>query len=275
MKWRVTSNIKLITFLHEKLPSYSARAIKKKIESNACKVNKEVERFASTQLVKGDWVEFNLSIFSKTLYTETTIYEDEEYKIIDKPPYTSCEEKVFKPYFLTHRLDRDTSGLLILAKHKDAEERMVTLFAKREVKKRYLAIVDGRVKRGEGVCQSRLRAKIRYQGGALWGSSKRGKMAVTRYKCLQKGKDSSLLLCQPETGRTHQIRVHLLEMGHPILGDYQYCSEFASQVEAKRQMLHAHTLFFIHPFLRKEVEVEAKVPEDFSPHLRWMKESCP
>jgi 23S rRNA-/tRNA-specific pseudouridylate synthase len=105
--------------------------------------------------------------------------------------------------------------------------------------------------------------KQTFQGGAIWGSGKKGKPALTHWMCLDRGKHASLLQCELVTGRTHQLRVHCAEMHHPILGDILYAKCFFAPFRPKRQMLHAYRLSFPHPLTGEKIEVIASIPDDF------------
>ena len=104
-----------------------------------------------------------------------------------------------------------------------------------------------------------------YEGQSLWGSvpPHQGHHAITGWKLEKKGVEASLLRCYPKTGRTHQIRVHMSEMGHPILGDKQYGRSVRCRYNAMRCLLHAYELSFIHPTSGQKVQFQAPIPEDF------------
>ena len=203
----------------------------------------------------------------------SVLYEDEELLICNKPPGVLSDNKTFNRAFsqyrgvlkLAHRLDKETSGAIILAKTEVMLKKMEALFKERQVEKSYLALVDGIVKKEEGSIESYLEKKRVLHNQTIYGSSKsaRGKRALTHWKCIKRGKNYSLLLCQPHTGRTHQLRVHLSEMGHPILGDYQY-GKRARLHAAKRQLLHAYLISFIHPTSHITISVKAPIPDDFT-----------
>lgn len=221
------------------------------LEANLCRVNGRVERFGSTQLKKGDVVELSPTWKSVTTPslppTFPTLYEDDSAKWIDKPAGWVCSEENCRATFgsafkLIHRLDKDTTGILGLAKGEKSRDAWMELFAKREVEKQYLAIVDGIPKEDQGVRESFLLRKKTFQGQTIWGSGPKGLYAVTHWRVLAVGNQASLLLCQPLTGRTHQIRVHLAEIGHPILVDRQYSDRFRSSLFALRPLLHAFQL---------------------------------
>jgi len=271
MEWQVTteeSGLSLITFLRKKLPEHSARALKKLIESNACLVNRRTERFSSFALAPGDQVVLLTEIQPEKVkeFEESRIlFEDQSLLIYNKPPGINSDQ-LSKELILVHRLDRDTSGVLIFAKTETIFEKMKHLFKQHLVKKSYLAIVDGIPKKAQGTIENELALKHRYQGQSLWGSVAKGKgqVAITRWKKEKSGNDASLLRCWPITGRTHQIRVHLSELGHPILGDYQYGRRFHSPYRPTRCLLHAESIEFPHPVTGQMLHMVAPVPDDFN-----------
>lgn len=161
---------------------------------------------------------------------------------------------------IVHRLDKETSGVLIAAKTNEMHAKLSMLFSDRKIKKRYLAIA-------RGVPKERL---IDAPIGRALKDRKRmcvpemgGKSARTRLLVLQKSPNLSLLDVDLETGRTHQIRVHLSHIGHPILGDSVYGNEaFNLSFDAKRQMLHASELSFVHPITGEFLVIKADIPQD-------------
>lgn len=222
--------------------------VRKLLESNFCRVNGRVERFGSTLLKKGDIVELSPSWKSLTMPqlppAFPTIYEGEDLLLIDKPSGWVCSEENCEKTFgrhlkLIHRLDKDTTGVLGLAKSPKAKEDWMARFANREVEKEYLAIVDGIPKEEQGTRESFLMRKRSFEGQTIWGSGSQGLHSVTHWKKLATGQNASLLLCRPITGRTHQLRVHLSELGHPILVDRQYAKTFRCTLFARRPLLHA------------------------------------
>jgi 23S rRNA-/tRNA-specific pseudouridylate synthase len=140
---------------------------------------------------------------------------------------------------------------------------MIELFRKKQVRKEYLALVDGLVRDKKKTITSKLAAKHHFQGQTLYGSSPTGQEAITEWELIGVGTKSSLLLCKPITGRTHQLRVHLKEAGHPIVGDYQYTKIFQCPFQAKRHLLHAYKIRFPHPVTNEEIEIIAQLPTDF------------
>ncbi len=273
MKLLVPSQQKLVPFLQGHLGSYSGKFIRKLLEANLCRVNGRVERFGSRVVKGGDSVELApswKSVLTPKLSNFETLYEDEGLKVVAKPAGWICTDgealKAFGPgHFLVHRLDKDTTGLLIVAKGGKARDQLMELFEKREVEKTYLALVDGCPKEERGIRKSLLGKKGSYQGQTIYGSCSHGLTAVTGWRLLAKGNRASLVECSPETGRTHQIRVHMAEMGHPILVDRQYADRFECPLFVQRTLLHAHRLSFA--FEGKKIDLVAPIPPDFKEAL--------
>lgn len=268
MKWVVPAPQKLVAFLQGQLGDYSGKFLRKLLEANLCRINGRVERFGSRVVNGGDAIELapNWKTFfpSKTSEIET-VYEDPFLKIVNKPAASVCDEKTFGPC-LVHRLDKDTTGLLIVAKSIAIRDQLMELFEKREIAKTYLALVDGIPTENEGVRKSLLAKKGSFQGQTIWGSGNDGLMAITAWKVLAKGRKAALVQCDPETGRTHQIRVHMAEMGHPILVDRQYANSFRCPLFIQRPLLHAYRLRF--SFQGKAIDVTAPLFADIRDALR-------
>lgn len=231
------------------------------------------------------------------------LYEDSDLLVIDKPPgivvnraesvqgdtvqdwaeekvhslqFTvhSEDEKVFQERAgIVHRIDKETSGCLLIAKNPVAFVELQRQFKERSIKKTYLAIAHGAVVPKEG--------EIRAPVGRLPWNRERfgivpgGKESLTRYAVkrtwnIHEGKqheDISLLELFPETGRTHQIRVHLKYINHPIVGDWQYAGRKTSRADrvwAPRVMLHAYRVAFLQPTTHEELAIEAPIPDDMN-----------
>ena len=174
---------------------------------------------------------------------------------------------------IVHRLDKDTSGIMVIAKNDKAHINLSTQFKERKTKKIYLAIVKGIFKEKEGVIDfpitrhPHIRTKMMV---ATWGKS-----AITLYKVLKSFSNiASLLWIELKTGRTHQIRVHMKKINHPLFGDELYgkIEEIDKILGANRQMLHALYLGFYHPRTGKWMSFYAKVPEDFKNVLIRLKD---
>jgi RluA family pseudouridine synthase len=272
VKWKVPARQKLIHFLQSCLdPSPSGKVLRKALEANLCRVNGKVERFGSAEVEKGALVELSDewdALPSENILSLPILYEDEFLLIVNKPAGWVCTDENCQKAFgahsmLVHRLDKETTGLLLIAKTKQARSAMIELFKTHQIEKLYFAVVDGVPSKDQGVQESFLTKVGTFEGQTRYGSRSTGQFAKTYWKVLAKGKQAALLACQPVTGRTHQIRVHLAELGHPILVDRQYASRFKCSYFAKRPLLHAARLKFKHPLIDKVVDVEQKPPADF------------
>jgi 23S rRNA-/tRNA-specific pseudouridylate synthase len=250
----------LLAFLREECPDApSVKSIKRSIEAKRCTVNGRLEIFSTHPLKIGDEVILDFSSSKEVAQKPFLLWEDEWLRAFDKPAGVVCSPQNFKG-FLVHRLDKETSGVVLVAKTNKFLELMIDLFRQKKVNKTYLALVNGVVKGKKGVITSRLEAKHRYQGQTIYGSGKKGRVAETHWKVLSLGPKATLLECHPITGRTHQIRVHLKEMGHPILGDMQYGRDVKV---ACRHLLHAYKISFPHPITGEQISLKAPLPADF------------
>ncbi len=281
LEWIVTSEesgLKLLAFLVQRLQGqYSARFLKRSIEHNGCHINGRVERFASTVLGRGDHVCLRLESTAQTspkvLETSRILFEDDALLVYDKPAGINSDAQgvvrllhAYAPSLqLVHRLDRDTTGILLFAKSSTVFNNLVEQFKQFKVQKRYVAIVDGILAKPQGIIENYLGKKQAYAGQTLWGAVKsaQGLYACTEWQRLKIGKMASLIACWPKTGRTHQIRVHLADLGHPILGDFQYSKHFQCPYQPPRYLLHAENICFYHPLTAKPLDLIAPLPEDF------------
>ncbi len=208
------------------------------------------------------------------------VYEDDDLIVINKPAgmpihpslnnyrnslanalmyYYTRQNKPFI-FRCTNRLDRDTSGLTVIAKHLVSSSILSQMAVRHEVTREYLAIVRGQVTPSQGT----INAPIGRAGTSLIERKidhEHGEDAVTHYRVINEKNGHSLVSLILETGRTHQIRVHMKYIGHPLIGDYLYNPdmEFIS-----RQALHSHRLSFRHPITGKTMEFEAPLPEDMA-----------
>ena len=160
---------------------------------------------------------------------------------------------------IVHRLDKETSGCLVVAKNDAAHRHLARQFAERAVEKVYLALVAGTLRRERGIIEASI-GRHPVQRKKMAANPKRGRSAKTDYRVLQAGGGVSLVECAIHSGRTHQIRVHLHHLGHPVVGDRLYGGKKTS---APRQMLHAWKLGFTHPRNGERLYFEAPLPEDF------------
>jgi len=160
---------------------------------------------------------------------------------------------------IVHRLDKETSGLLVIAKNNASHLALSRQFAKHTVKRKYIALVKGKIEYDENVIELPIGRHPYKRKKMSAGFGRKTKYAKTYYHTLKRMKDSSLLELEPFTGRTHQLRVHLAFLGHPILGDTKY----GSNNEFIRLALHAKSIGFLHPRTGKFVEFSSETPLEF------------
>jgi 23S rRNA pseudouridine1911/1915/1917 synthase len=166
---------------------------------------------------------------------------------------------------IVHRLDKDTSGCLVVAKNDEVHRGLSIQFAERTVDKIYLALVAGKLRKSAGVIEASIgRHPVHRKRMSV--ISRRGRAAKTEYRVVRSSDEISLVECQLHSGRTHQIRVHLHHLGHPVLGDKVYGTRSAK--DFSRQMLHAWKLGFEHPRKKQRRNFEAPLPKDFENALR-------
>jgi 23S rRNA pseudouridine1911/1915/1917 synthase len=175
---------------------------------------------------------------------------------------------------IVHRIDKNTSGLLVVAKTDVAHEGLAAQFKKHSIERGYHAIVAGLPNPPSGTVDAPLaRSSANRQKMAIVGEG-RGKRAVTHYRLLTPLKEASLIECRLETGRTHQVRVHMTSIGHPLLGDPVYGRtrivhrELLNQLDFKRQALHAVELGFRHPISKESLSFKSAIPSDMQELFR-------
>ncbi len=175
---------------------------------------------------------------------------------------------------IVHRIDRDTSGLIVAAKTDAAHSGLSKLFANHNINRQYLAIVSGRPKQASATIETQIGRSPHHRKKMDVLDAGKGKHAITHYKVEHYLREAALIRCTLETGRTHQIRVHMKHIGHPLIGDQIYnirqkriksrpiCSHF------DRQALHAAILGFIHPITEEKLYFESNLPDDMQELLR-------
>lgn len=166
---------------------------------------------------------------------------------------------------IVHRIDMDTTGSIIICKNDKAHECIAAQLKEHSINRRYHAICYGVLKEDEGTIRGAI-GRHPNDRKKMAINEKNGKPAVTHYKVLQRFKDYTYIECRLETGRTHQIRVHMASIGHPLLGDEVYATGRKSPYKLQGQTLHAKILGFVHPSTGEYVEVDAPLPEYFQ-HL--------
>ena len=166
---------------------------------------------------------------------------------------------------IVHRLDKDTSGVIVVAKHDEAHTTLSDMFKEKTLEKTYVCIAKGIFKDKSGRIETLIGRDPRDRK-KMAVVTENGKIAISNYEILDESKNYSLVKVRIETGRTHQIRVHMKSLNHPILGDATYGN---STDGIARQMLHAYRLKFTHPISKKEMVVTAPIPEDFKRALKF------
>ena len=281
-------NMRLDAYISSKETNLSRTNVQRLIEEGNILVNGQKKKI-SYKVQIGDNIEINIPEAKETtLKAENipveVIYEDNDIIVVNKPKgmvvhpangnpdgtlvnaiMAMCKGSLsgiggeIRPG-IVHRLDKDTSGLLIVAKNDLAHINMSNQIKDRQVKKIYIALVKGNINENEATINMPIGRSTKDR--KKMAVRKDGKEAVTHFKVLKRYKDYTLLEVKIDTGRTHQIRVHMAEIGHPVVGDIVY-SKGKNEFGVEGQMLHAQSLDFKHPITGKEMHLEAKLPEYF------------
>ena len=168
---------------------------------------------------------------------------------------------------IVHRLDKDTSGLMLVAKNEETHEKLSNMIAKKEVERKYLAIVDGLIKHDTGTIDAPI-GRDANDRQKMAVTDVNAKNAVTHFKVLERFNNNTLIECLLETGRTHQIRVHLAYIGHPVTNDPAYGKGKATDFG---QMLHSKSIKLNHPRTGKELFFEVEPPKEFMDKLNELR----
>ena len=165
---------------------------------------------------------------------------------------------------IVHRIDRDTTGALVVCKNDRAHNHVANQLKEHTITRRYVAVVAGVIREEEGTVDAPI-GRHPTERKKMAAGVKNGKRAVTHYRVLQRFRAHTLIECRLETGRTHQIRVHMQYLGHPLVGDFLYCSDFpAYQKRMQRQALHSHHLQFQHPITGQQMSFTSPLPPDMA-----------
>ena len=249
--------------------SYNRSTLQKFIESGFVKVDGVVAKKPNQKFVEGAYIELDVPEDMKNADVKPdVIYEDDDVIVMNKPAGLLseprgqyCPEKTLADFgYIAHRLDRDTSGVVILAKTEEIQHFLKKQFQDRTVHKTYVAVVCGRPKLDEARIDLPLIRDLKRP--TTFRVDANGKEAETFYKVLKTNDVYSMVELKPTTGRTHQLRVHMKYLGHPILGDPVYGTE-----KADRLYLHARELEITLPSGERKT-FKAKVPKEFSNVLR-------
>lgn len=280
--------MRLDAFLSDSIEGQSRSYIQKLIDQNAILVN-EKDSKSNYKLRKNDCIKVQipdpvpLDVKAEKIDLNI-VYEDEDIVVINKPQgmvvhpahgnYTGtivnallshCDSLsgingVMRPG-IVHRIDKDTSGVIVIAKNNEAHASLSEQLKEHSITRCYNALVEGRVKNDTGIIETLIgrNPKDRKEMAVV---VRNGKRAVTHYKVLESYDSFTLIEARLETGRTHQIRVHMASIGHPIVGDLVYGYK-KQRFETKGQLLHARILGFVHPRTGKYMEFEAPLPDYF------------
>ena len=280
-------NVRLDAYVAKKC-NISRAMVQKYIQEGNVLVN-EVAKKDSYKVQLGDEIEVNIpeakEIGLKPEKIELEIvYEDNDIIVVNKPKglvvhpangnpdgtlvnaiMAICKDSLsgiggeIRPG-IVHRLDKDTSGLIIVAKNDQAHINMSKEIKDRQVKKIYIALVRGRVAENEATINMPIGRSTKDR--KKMAVRKDGKEAITHFKVIKRYHNYTLLEVKIDTGRTHQIRVHMAEIGHPVVGDMVYSSG-KNEFGVEGQMLHAKSLDFKHPITGKQMHLEAELPQYF------------
>ncbi|MBI5676688.1 MAG: RluA family pseudouridine synthase [Nitrospirae bacterium] len=296
--------------VHERIDAFislqsglSRSRIQKFIKDGLVSVNSKIEK-SGYRLRKGDIIELTVPDEPVTTLIPEDILldivmQDSDIVVVNKPPgmvmypaagHTSgtllnaliakCGRLAstgapLRPG-VVHRLDKETSGLIIFAKNDKAYLDLIKQFQEKEIEKYYMALIYGIPKKEQGEINDSIGRSVSDRK-KMSTKTRRGKEAITRYEVIKRFTGASLIKARIITGRTHQIRVHFASVGHPVLGDKTYGKKTAIRcghrvITFPRQMLHAFSLKFKHPSTRKFIELTAPMPEDMEKGIEALNE---
>lgn len=290
------AGIRLDVFLNEKIHDMSRSHIQKLIGENNIIVNNKSTR-SNYKIRVGDIIKVvipepvKLDLIPEDIDIDM-LYEDEDIAVVNKPQgmvvhpaagnYTgtlvnallkrcsnlSSINGVIRPG-IVHRIDKDTSGVLVIAKNDNSHKHLAEQIKNHSVKRIYIALVEGIIKVDSGTVNEPIgRHPVERKKMAV--VSKSGRRAITHYRVLERYRENTLIEARLETGRTHQIRVHMAYIGHPLVGDPVYGYK-KQKYKLAGQALHAKTLGFIHPTTGEYMEFTAPLPEYFENLLNKLK----
>ncbi|MBQ8335963.1 MAG: RluA family pseudouridine synthase [Bacteroidaceae bacterium] len=270
----------LIDFVMEKMHGISRNRAKALISNRVVLVNNKIVTHPLAELKAGDVVQLDRSKHKMSFRSNDLdiVYEDPYLLIIDKRPgllsmsnntRQQTAQSVLNRYLekgggrctshLVHRLDRDTSGLMVYAKDVQTQQSLINGWQELVTDRRYIALVEGELENKQGVVRSWLTEDKRFVTHSSTIDNG-GKYAVTHYRVLTSSNGYSLVECVLETGRKNQIRVHMADLGHPVVGD----SKYGGKSDPMRRLgLHAYMLCFTHPVTGKYLRFETPVPVSF------------
>ncbi|NMA81065.1 MAG: RluA family pseudouridine synthase [Jeotgalicoccus halophilus] len=280
-EWTVKEHTEVLEFLFKVMPSKSRNAVKGILKRGQVVVNDKSTTQFDDKLKPGDHVQIRERVASSSIKLKgvNILHEDDDIIVIDKESgllsMGSKQERQMTAYkqlmdyvqsihpknrvFIVHRLDRDTSGVMIFARSKMVQQRLQKAWTEAVQERSYVALVEGVVQKN-GTITSWLTEDKTYM---MHSSPKpnHGQKAITHYKVLKTNRRFSLLKVNLDTGRKNQIRVHMQDLGHPIVGDKKYGSEINT---INRLGLHANAIKFKHPVSGKVMKFESETPASFT-----------
>ena len=280
-EFKVDKNIELMKFLMEKMPQNSRNSIKSMLTHKRVMVGEEVVSQYNYMLKEGQVVSIGKSrVHKQDLKGVTILYEDNDILVVEKDKgilsVATAKEKdntaysILKNYlkevdpknkiFVVHRLDRDTSGVMLFAKTPKAQDILQTNWNEMVKERTYVALVEGAMEKETDTIVSYIAENKAYVSYSTTNENE-GKKAVSTYKVLKKNKNYSLVEVNIETGRKNQIRVHMQSLGHSIVGDKKYG---ATTNPLGRLGLHAKSIIFKHPKTGKVLSFQTGIPAKFS-----------
>jgi 23S rRNA pseudouridine1911/1915/1917 synthase len=296
---------RLDIFLREKFPAASRGALQRLIEQGHVRVNghtvKPTHGPRAGEQIEVHWPEAKPAAAQPEEIPLDILFEDQSLLVLNKPaglvvhPAAGHEEHTLVNALLhhcrgslsgiggvarpgiVHRLDKDTSGCLVVAKNDETHLALSAQFAKRQVGKIYHAIVCGELARESGEIRAAIARHPAHRKRMAVRDDSSGRAAHTSYRVLEKLNSATLVEAQIHTGRTHQVRVHFQFLGHPLVGDETYGARQNARLKelteyaAPRVMLHARELSFVHPRTEKEMSFEAPLPKDFREALKVLR----
>ncbi len=278
----VKESTTLMEFLELTLQGQSRTNIKRLLSERQILVNGAVHTHFAYILSKGDKIEVLFTkVRGQNMKGIKVVYEDDDIIVVDKESgilsMSTDKERdktayeMVKRYlkdknpqnkvFIVHRLDRDTSGVMIFAKSEDIQQKLQSDWSNLVIERKYVAIVEGRVEKSEDTIESYLRENSVFVTVSSKTDEFGGKLAISHYKVIGKSPAFTMLEVKIDTGRKNQIRVHMQDLGHPIIGDSKYGSK---KSPLARLGLHAKTITFVHPKTGKTLEFISPVPVRFS-----------
>lgn len=286
MKARIANEIELLLYLKEVFPSSSSNTLRKMLSLGRVKINDEIIHAAKQKLLPGDTFELlnKATIEQHLRHTKQKekipidlIYEDEQILVVEKPPkllsvatdkleldtlHSKCVDYLKQTdskawAYIVHRLDKETSGIMILAKNKRAKTHLQDQFSQRAVYRIYHALVESKPENQSGTINQYLLEDKNLNIKTTTKSNKNAKLAITHWELLSTNQSTSLVRVMIETGRRHQIRMAMKSIGHPIVGDLLHG---ASSNPVARICLHASSLEFLHPQDDEPVRFESNHP---------------